>query len=208
MIKLNEIRTKSLQVCERLGYPRPHTLPLLDSEQDLRPLREIESRALVLSAVVAASYGFPRDRVVAWLEQEELVSALSEVERSFLFDGSGLAQQFQVQVECLCVFAWALEFLPALDFAEPSPNSLVTVFPDFRQTESGARFRRQARLRDLGSVLSACDLAYCLHWGIHQAAVSSNVMPGRVPPHVVIERRRALEWLLSRESWDDVSLDT
>jgi hypothetical protein len=119
----------------------------------------------------------------------KLVSALSEVERGFLFDGSGLAQQFQVQVECLCVLAWALELLPILDFAKPSPNSLVEIFPDLRQTESGLRFRRQAKLRSLGDVLGALDFAYCLHWGIHHAAISRKVILGSVPPHIVIERR-------------------
>ncbi|WP_158336043.1 DUF4272 domain-containing protein [Burkholderia plantarii] len=198
----------SLQECEQLGYPLPSTLPMLDVEHGLRPPHEIESRALALSAIVAASYGFPRERAVSWLEQETLVPALSEAERGFLFDEVGLAQQFQVQVECLCAFAWVLELLPILNFAKPSPNSLVEVFPDLRQAESGSRFRRQAKLRSLGDVLGALDFAYCLHWGIHNAAVSRKMILGNVPPHVVIERRRALEWLLSQENWADVSLDT
>ena len=45
---------------------------------------------------------------------------------------------------------------------------------------------------------------------IHEAVRASTTKqtPGKVPPYIVVERRRDLEWLLSDEDWDDISLDT
>ncbi len=66
----------------------------------------------------------------------------------------------------------------------------------------------KARLRSDDQIVSAADLAYCLHWAIRQSELEGKRPPGKVPPYVVVERRRALEWLLSDEDWDDVPLDT
>ena len=203
-----EIRNGSLKAATQLGFTLSRGLPLLDGSLRLRPTREIEDRALTLSAVVASTYGFPRDRIISWLEREKLTSVLSRAEQSFLRGDSGPVQDLQTQVEGLCVFAWALEFLPSLDFSKPSPNHLVSVFPNFKAAEESSRFRSRARLRTQEDIVAACDLAYCLHWAITQAALDQKVRPGKVPPHVVIERRRALEWMLSSDEWEDVSLDT
>ena len=207
-MNFEEVRTKSLTVAKKLGYELPSGLPLLDSTIRLQPSREIENRALVLAGVVASSYGFPRDRVISWLDQEGLWSSVSLAEEDFLRHGKGSAQQFQMQVESLYAFAWALGYLPSLDFDKPSPANLVAVFPDFKVAESSAKFRDRANPRSQDEVAFSCDLAYCLHWAVSQAALDGKAIPGKVPQHVVIERRRALEWMLSADEWEEVSLDT
>ena len=207
-MNFEEIRSKSISVAKKLGYELPSGLPLLDSTVRLRPSKEIEDRALVLSGVVASSYGFPRDRVISWLDQEGLWSSVSLAESDFLRHGKGSAQQFQMQVESLCAFAWALGYLPSLDFDRPSPAHLVAIFPDFKVAESSGKFRDRANPRSQDEVAFGCDLAYCLHWSVNQSALDGKAIPGKVPPHVVIERRRALEWMLSADEWDEVSLDT
>ncbi|KJV25782.1 hypothetical protein VI06_18260 [Aquitalea magnusonii] len=201
-----EIRSKSLADSERLGFPRADILPVLDEELVIRPVGKIVDRALVLSVVVAVSYGFPRNKALSWLEAENLTSSLSSLELGFVKSNSQLSQMFQVQVEALCAFAWSLGYLPKLDFSAASPNHLVSVFPDFKVLESTRRFREKARLLPLSDMVSALDLAYCLHWGISHARVGGG--PGKVPPHVIVERRRALEWMFSSVDRDDISLDT
>jgi len=44
--------------------------------------------------------------------------------------------------------------------------------------------------------------------GHPEAELIGEWIPGNLKPYVVVERRRALDWLLSKEAWDDVSLDT
>ncbi len=203
-----EIRSKSLADSERLGFSRADILPVLDEALVIRPVEEIVDRALVLSVVVAVSYGFPRNKASSWLEKENLISSLSGLESEFVHSNSPLSKMFQVQVEGLCAFAWSLGYLPNLDFSVASPHHLVSVFPDFKVLESTRRFREKARLLPVGDMVSALDLAYCLHWGVSHARIGGGVVPGKVPPHVIVERRRALEWMFSAVDWDDISLDT
>jgi hypothetical protein len=207
-MNFDELRQASLRKAIALGYPPATTLPLLDESLGLRSGREITERALTLAGVVAASYGFPRERVTEWLHGEGLEATLGKAEAAFLQGKIGNAQPFQVQVESLTAFAWALGFLGALEFDKPSPGHLVSIFPDLKKCESSIQFRDKAKLRDRDDVLRACDLAYCLHWGINQRLIEKKPRPGALPPHVVIEKRRAIEWMLASEDWEDVSLDT
>ena len=204
-----ELRDASHSEVRQLGYPTSPSLPLLDPQLRLRPEDEIAIRALTLHAVVAASYGFPKKGSVAWLQQEGLTDSLTAEERAFLAAGSiGDAIRFQVQGECLWVFAWTLGKVQRLDFAQSAPNYLVTFYPDLKKGESSAGWREHARLRSEAEVFAACDLAYCLHWGINQSRIDGRTRSGPVKPYVIWERRRALEWALGQAQWDNVELDT
>lgn len=84
----------------------------------------------------------------------------------------------------------------------------MTIFPDLKKEEDSKTFMLKGEIRTLEEIASACDLAYCLHWSLRQAQHEEKPVPGKAAPHVIIERRRALEWLISSEPWDEVSLDT
>jgi len=82
------------------------------------------------------------------------------------------------------------------------------MLPDIKNAAPSRAFQAGLKLRSAADLLQAADLAYCLHWAIRDAELNGNVAPGRVPPEVVVERRRALEWMMGDEYWDDVNLDT
>jgi hypothetical protein len=69
-------------------------------------------------------------------------------------------------------------------------------------------YKARVKLRTLEDIVIASDLAYCLHWAVTQACLENNMLPGNVDPYVIIERRRAFDWMLSLEDWDEVNLDT
>lgn len=213
MMDLRAIRDRSLSIARKLGYETNVSLPLLDEDVRLRPAHEIVDRTLALHAVVACSYKLDSGKldsgkVLKWLAQESLTTSMAPAERAFIEKGEGRASVFQSQVEGLWAFSWALQIIPALDFSRACDDSLVRLLPNLKIGESSTRFRQQASLRPLEEIVSACDLAYCLHWAVNQALLDGIPTPGKVPAHAVIERRRALEWLLSDEDWDAVSLDT
>lgn len=97
---------------------------------------------------------------------------------------------------------------PKLDFAKLCPDDLVTMLPNLRTADSSSSFRSRAQRRSIEELLAASDLAYCLHCALTNAVLRGEQPPGRVPGWVIIERRRALEWALSDEDWDEVPLDT
>lgn len=200
------IRDHSLVQARRLGYSRTPPLPLIDGDLlQPRPQREVGKRALALSVVVAISYGLDRASGRSWLEREGLYEALSTAERSFVEDAlSAGGSPLQAQVEALGIFAWALGHAPPLQFDQALPSNLVKIFPDLRNGESSQRFIIGCRLRSTNELISMLDLAYCLHWCV----VDTPARPSKIHLHVVAERRRALEWMLGKDDWEAISLDT
>lgn len=200
------IRRSSLDNAAKLGYATNAHLPLLEAKK-LRPLREVADRALCLFTVVAVACGFDARRARSWLKKEQLTEQLSQQERAFLKRPSDI-ELMQARVEGIWAFAWAGSLATKLDFAEACPNTLVKLFPDVLQDESSNEFRKKFLLRTSEEVVEQCDLAYCLHWSISDALLHRVRPPGKLHPLYVIERRRALEWLLSSYAWDDVPMDT
>lgn len=203
-----KIRNESLRKAKKLGYETNPALPLLDSSLSLRPVDEVISRSLALFGVVAGSYGFDKKSAISWIMQECATDQLAETEREFLVSGEGDSAYFQSQVEGLNAFAWALGVVKSMHFDSVCDNTLIKLFPDIKNGKSSSEYRDQSQLRSIEEILSVCDLAYCLHWAVRDADVNNRDLPGCVASHVIVERRRALEWMLTTKDWDEVSLDT
>jgi hypothetical protein len=162
-----------------------------------------------LYAAIAVSYGFDGTRALAWLRAEGVDAELTAVERGFLSGQYPKEKQaLQDLVEALWALTWALGIGGRMDFARPCPDDFVDLFPDVKKDEPAAGFRSRASLRKTEEIAQALDLAYCLHWALREAELRGKRIPGKVHPYVVIERRRALEWILSDEAWDEITLDT
>lgn len=205
---LKRIREQSIHTAKQLGVDVSSTLPLLDARPEMRSADEAVSRSLAMNAAAAIAYGFDKAKVTAWLNQEALTDSLSEQEKRFVFEGMGQPDRFKVQVESIWALAWAMRITNELNFTKDCDNRFVTMLPNLKQSQSSADFRKKANPRPLEQVVAACDLAYCLHWAIRQAELSGKQPPANLKPYVVVERRRALEWLLSKDAWDEISLDT
>lgn len=202
------LRQASLKEATRLGYPVNPELPLLDFNLRRRDDADIVARCLVLHVLIAVSYGFPRDAALAWLEKEGLLGSVSGREEAFLSDVAQQGAAYRDQSEAVWAFIWALGITPHLAFDQSCPDDLVRLLPNLKTGESSSAFRARMRPRRVEEIAAAEDLAYCLHWAVTEAAVNGARTPGPLPAWAVIERRRALDWSLSAEDWDDVSLDT
>lgn len=204
------MRAESERVAKTLGYPIHSGLPRLDDSLVLRPQDEIASRALALLCVVVRAYGFSSDtNVREWIKSENLARHLTPDEEHFLYHGDQTkVTELKTREECLWAFAWVLGFHDSLEFGEYCQPTLSSFFPRFNEGETSEKFRSRCRLRPLSEILAKADLAYCLHWAIREGQLKQKRLKVAVHPYVVIERRHALEWMLSREHWDDVSLDT
>jgi hypothetical protein len=205
---MESIRQSSIAVTTALGYPvNPH-LPLLDVSAVVRSISEIVGRIFAMHGVAAAAYGFDRRGALSWLRRESCDEFLTPTEMDFLESGLGDRQVFTDQVEGLFALTWAVNIVRSLDFSLPCPNEFVFHLPNLKAEQDGEDFRIKARLRPPEEIVTATDLAYCLHWAIRDAQLRGTKIPDKVEPYVIVERRRALEWLLADECWDDVSLDT
>lgn len=203
------IRDESMQVVRKLGYTVNENLPLLDIPHALRETNEIIDRALVLYCVVAVANRSSSEAALAWLGQERLLDKLTAKERRWMERSSERDRAtYLAREEALWALMWALGFVESLDFSEYCQSALAGMFPRVRDRESSTAFRGKGKLRSLDEIVAATDVAYCLHWSIRNISLEGQSTAGKMEPYVIIERRRALEWLLSTDAWDDVPLDT
>ncbi len=209
LMGLASTREQSREVAEKLGYEVMAELPLLEADSEVRSGEELAERCLVLHALIAVSYGFPRSSARGWFEREGLVGALSASEARFLDTGDAQEDEFfHGLVESVWALVWSLGIATELDFGQRCPEDLVAMLPDLTAEESSSSFRERVKPRSTEEVVAAADLAYCLHWAVTDAGLRGGPSPGRIPAWVLTERRPALDWALSREDWDDITLDT
>jgi hypothetical protein len=205
---LNNIRDFSINVTAEAGVSISPAVPLLDVGVQLRNKDDIANRLFCLNAVAAVSYGFDRSQAIEWLRQEQLDSLLTKSEFRFLNHGDGDVTSYQTQVEGMWALAWALCLVPELDFWKDCDDRFVALLPNLKKHERCIEWRRRSQLRSTEDIVAALDLSYCLHWAVREAELSGKYPPAGIKAYVVVERRRALEWLLGDEPWDSVSLDT
>jgi hypothetical protein len=204
---LSAIRAASLVEAAKSGiFPPPH-FPLLDPPH-LKNSDQAVDRLLCLNATAAVSYGLPRETAKSWLEQEELWSKLEDEERQFLADAVGNKALFQWQPEGIFVLAWSVGMFEKIDLWEPCPNDLVFRLPDLKSSAPTAGFRSSLTLRSAAEIVSLADLAFCIHWGVRDARLKGRRAPGDVEELQIMERRRALDWLIEGENWYSMRFDT
>lgn len=207
-MNLKIIRDKSIQNATAMGYELDSSLPLLDQGLSIRGKNEIIDRSLTLFATVAGSYGFAKTDAINWLKQEKLDSVLSPSESVFLTAADNQKTYYQKQVEALNAFAWVLGYVKEMEFDQVCANNLIALYPDIMNKASASEFSVKSNLRSVEEIVEKCDLAYCIHWAITDAQLSNSRLPGNIGAHVIIERRRVLDWILSNQDWEEVSLDT
>jgi hypothetical protein len=207
---MEKVRKESWKEAARLGYPANQHLPLLDEPKQVRAQLEVENRLLALYAVVACAYGFSKNRARAWVESEGVGGSLTNNELIFIRSESSISDDSGIKwrVEGLWALAWALSCHDNLDFSDSCSDDFVFIFPDLKRGEPASRFREKLTIRSLIDITQKCDTAYCLHWGAREMALRGRVIYRSVPINVLVERRRALEWIISDEMWDNISLDT
>jgi hypothetical protein len=201
-------RELSRRACRACGLPDPAHLPLLDGGLRSRSVPEIEDRCLVLTALVAVSFGLDRTAATRWLASENLEAQLSLCEKRFLADLTDQVAAIQDQVECIWALSWCLGLVDEMDPRIACEDELVTMLPDLNCNEDSARFRQAVNSRALAEIIPALDLYYCIHWGVRETLLRKRRLPAAIVPQVVVERRRALEWVLSDEGWAELTLDT
>jgi hypothetical protein len=207
-METNIIRKRSLKEADKLGFPVNPALPLLDECIEPKPVEHIVQRLLCLHVIAACAYGFDRGKANDWIKSERLGDSLSPAELDFLRNPANQSDNFKCQIEGMWALAWALGLIPKLDFADECDSNFVFVLPDLKVSQPSSLIRSRIQPRTIDAQVAACDLAYCLHWAIRQAQLVGADIPGKVAPYVIIERRRALEWLLSSAQWDEITLDT
>lgn len=197
-----------MRTASAAGIAIPTHLPLLDSVERPRSAGEVVSRLFAAHVTAACAYGLDRTSALTWVRVEGLEKDLTPSERAFLFEKKGIAGRFQAQVEGMWVLAWSCGLISSIDMKQPCDDRFATMLPDLKVGQRSDAWRRKADMLPLHRLFCACDLAYALHWATRQAALEHRPCPLAISADLIAERRRALEWILGEDSWDEVTLDT
>lgn len=215
-----EVRRRSLAELAPSGLaPSRERMPppLLAYAGRRRDADAAVDRVRALMAVLHAVHGASAVQVGTTLQERGLLPWSTPQERTFLAllhqrgpdDHEVAAHRAWIgrRVEGLHALGWALGLLPELGpvgFSDVRPEAFAAVGP-----ASPAGAPAEVVLRPHAELVARLDVLTCAHRAVqeHELRPIAAPLPLDVVPGAIAERRRALEWLLGDESWDDIDLD-
>jgi len=196
----------------------PH-LPMIESSAyvELKGLDVICKRAVVtlLSTQIACDLGNQEYSEIRFfidlMKKFGVRNEVNQKEKKLI--GGTFSQQDIADVvweyECCWSLFWALGLIDTIEDADTICDCekaihLVADCKDYQE------FKNKCHLRNIEEILDMLDLYYRYHWAVVEKEHFKPELPvGNLNPEVVWERRRGLEWLISKESdWYEISLDT
>ncbi len=213
--KVAEDRKQTSQkILTEQGVPFIEHLPTVEDEESAR-IRTVESvarRAMALCVVSCKGEGLEHARALEIVQEYELESELSPKEHVFVFNPDPEERdriQFSWMYECYWVMLWALGYVDSLG----TPDQVCDVENAVRimVNRDSDQFVGDSKLRAAGEILDALDLTYRYDWACVDSRHGSTTIPDWLNCSVVVERHRALNWLVGypdNADWDDVTMDT
>lgn len=211
------IRRQSVARLRRWKLSDPGSLPL-HREEDFSWMRDagaVVARCHAIAAAIALVHRAPVQTVRGAIDEHDLEQALGarELELLGVLEGEierdeGDLQQLLVDIawreEALLALLWVLGLVEDLPPDEMCPKEAV--YERLAPGLDPACARRDLRLRPVAEIAAMLDFYYCLHWHARNAQYHGDVWDFQISPSVVLERRRALEWLCQDAPWEDVDL--
>lgn len=211
------VRAQSLQHVRRWKLSDPGSLPL-HGDEDFAWIRDagaVADRCHALAAALALTHRAPVATVRGAIDDNRLEPSLAAREKALLAVLEREAEPDEDDLQQLLVdIAWREEALHALLWSlglvdDLPPDEMCPKAPAYERLApdlNPANARGVPRLRPLAELAAMLDLYYLLHWHARRAQYHGDVWDHHIAPGVVLERRRALEWLFQDAPWDDVDL--
>jgi hypothetical protein len=205
---LEAIKSRSEARLRDLGACIGSNLPLIEDLDEVAPrsARDAAGRACALGYVIGIGFRADRTELQNFIRRFHLDEWVSRNERALLQAPSPSEQDLincMWLTECVQALGWALG-LVALDPLHRCDDDLAQHFP---LREDPATFISAARLRPLSEIQAEVDFHYRLHWWVRHCQLTDSKC--NFESSIVVERRRALDWLYGVDpDWDEIPLDT
>lgn len=113
-------------------------------------------------------------------------------------------------VECSYSLAWVLGLITTEEMEAPGePEGDHGLFQFIQPFHNFEDFKASCNLRQPSEIMDMLDLYYNYHWACVDNCLNPDTNCGELNEEVVMERRKALEWLICKDkNWDSISLDT
>lgn len=217
-----ERKARSIRLLQERGIPYIAHLPAIVGDENavIRSKEEIVQRAIALCLIAVYAAGIAengqiaeeREFIEGIIDQYGAASFFTEKERQLL-DDPNPSQTDMIQMawmyECYWVLLWALGYKKELEF--PGEICDVSFAIDvLRSAGDYQTFYDNAVVRSKAEILDQADLIYRYDWACVDARINNRTVAGGLDAGVVLERHRALNWLIRymEDEWDHVQLDT
>lgn len=195
-----------------MEVPMHPNLPLRD-ESRMRGTRDVAMQIVVLNALDGLVNDTQPSYLKSWLKRHEVWGAMDPRDQAYFANtiSENLSNELTWKVESLRVLAWVANIADALPQPMTGGKLIMdgiydSIPPQIRLED----FAETIVLRDLVDVQEELDFYYCLHAAMRHPDMWES--PKKIRSFCygdILERRRALEWLMSpAASWYDITLDT
>lgn len=216
-------KARSIAILKEHGVPYIEHLPCLESADTITPRtpEEIARRAVacLLSVQVACDICSDGDVEASIeffkgiLDTYGVAEELTFKERMVFFGEPSrqAAVDMAWKYEAYWVLIWALGLVDTLEYPDRICDCEVAI-DVLRSCANFEELMKRIRLRSMEEIVDEADLIFRYDWACVDARLHNKEVPAELNPSVVLERHRALNWLIgkntSNDDWDAVSTDT
>lgn len=212
LIHSKKVKKHSEDQLKALGAEVLDWLPVTE-KTNARPPKDVAARALILNALIQIYFQAPTDVVSNWIRQNRLDKFLTPSEIVLLTKtNDNISDQEKTNlfwlIEALWALMWVGSHVEELSPVVPVGETLAGMFPILKHNEEAEPFFETYNLKSYKDLYAMRDLYYRSHWYVRNGQLN-NYDTGNFNIDVIMERRRALEWVLDTEqNWDSVEMST
>lgn len=212
-------KNRSIKILEAQGIPYLEELPSIESSYEVtgKTLDEIAKRAIVLCISCNFASDILSNKKRRYIKESKKffnklldtynVKDVMTKDEKTLFDkmDKKIAIQLSWQFEGYVILLWTLGLIDEITFPDTlvDPDSVTAIVS---ACDTYKEFKEKCNLRNVNEVLDLADLTYRYNWYCVEAKIRDE--DPVINPEIVMERHRALNWLLTDAKWDKVEINT
>lgn len=218
-VEATDRKNRSIKILQEQGIPYLEELPVIQTSAEVKgkTVEEIVKRAIVLCIACNFASDIISNKKRRYIKESKKffnklldtynVKDVMTKDEKLLFDkmDKNIAVQLSWQFEGYLILLWTLGLVDKVPFPDTlvEPDSVTAVVS---ACDTYRELLEKCRLRDVNEVLDLADLTYRYNWYCVEAKINDE--DTIINPEIVMERHRALLWLLSDVKWDKVEINT
>jgi hypothetical protein len=166
----------------------------------------------VMNALVNIAFEAPVDIIKNWIDKYNLAGHLSDFEKGILKKDNSELTELELgtlswYLESLWALLWVTNMIKDLEAEKHVGDNLASLVPNLQHGENNDKIAKQNSLRSELEIYKMLDYYYRLHWYCVDERL--NGRQPKLNEGQIYERRRALEWVLDKQSdWDNIEMGT
>lgn len=215
-------KSKSIEILKQHGVPYIEHLPVIETKDQvkIRTAEEIAKRAIACLITIQMAFEHrngediedSRNFFVGLLNTFNVADYLTKDELN-IFYGEPVMQDIinmTWRYEAYWVLLWALGIVDNLSFPSDTCDCEFAI-ESVSKHSSFDEFMASTTLRSIDEILDENDLIFRYNWACVDASIKGETPPANLDTSVVLERHKALNWLIDfdhNDDWDNPSTNT